>query len=258
MSNTCLPTFIIGGAPRSGTTFLAHVLDQHPDVYIAKPIVPEPKVCLKPCTEGIDGYRQRYHELFSDVTTQRALGEKSSAYFENQDALTRLQAVFEGHDIRFIFIVREPVKRAFSNYLRSYQNGLEKLSFSEAIEQETQRDDPFPLEMSYVRPFDYLTRGYYAAFAERYIRAFGHDHVKFLLFEDLYLRPDHFYRDAQHFIQVDPLPRSVLELPPINATESSAMTLDPFLEKNLRDRMRPDIEKFAVLTGLDIGVWGYE
>jgi hypothetical protein len=41
-----LPTFIIAGAPRGGTTYLYNVLDQHPDIYMAKPGAPEPKFFL--------------------------------------------------------------------------------------------------------------------------------------------------------------------------------------------------------------------
>jgi len=40
------PTFLIAGAPRSGTTWLYHLLDRHPEVYMAKPVRPEPKFFL--------------------------------------------------------------------------------------------------------------------------------------------------------------------------------------------------------------------
>ena len=41
-----LPDFIIGGAPRSGTTWLYALLDRHPDVFMARPRAPEPKFFL--------------------------------------------------------------------------------------------------------------------------------------------------------------------------------------------------------------------
>jgi len=257
LHKTCrLPTFIIGGAPRSGTTFLCHVLDRHPDVYMAKPYAPEPKICLKSCAEGIDGYRQQYHDLFSHAENANALGEKSSAYLENKEAFDRLRKVFNDN-MRFLFIVREPVQRAFSNYVRSFNNGLETLSFAEAVKLEGKRKDPFPPEQSYVRPFDYLLRGDYATFAERYYSAFGRNNVKFVLFENILLNPDQFYRDIQSFIQVDPLPRSALEIAPVNASDKTAIHLDSTLEAELREYMHPKVVQFAQLAGLDIDVWGY-
>lgn len=251
-----LPHFIIGGAPRSGTTFLCHVLDKHPDVYMAKPYAPEPKVCLKPCAEGVDGYRKQYTALYSDVHNKKILGEKSSAYLENKAALERLRSVFQDN-MRFLFIVREPVKRAYSNYLRSKNNGLETLSFKEAVDLEGQRIDPFPPEMSHVRPFDYLVRGDYATYAERYFTAFGRKNVTFVLFENIKHAPDQFYKDIQEAIHVGPLPRSHLETEQINASDGKGERLDGNLETELRERMRPSVERFAQLTGLDVGVWGY-
>jgi len=250
-----LPTFIIGGAPRSGTTFLCHVLDKHPDVFIAKPFSPEPKICLQPAAQGLTEYKKRYEELFAPVTHQKAWGEKSSAYLENINALNHLKNVIT-KQTRFLFIVREPVKRAYSNYLRSKNNGLETLSFSEAIKLEGQRQDPFPPEKSYVRPFDYLIRGDYATYAERYLNAFGRDRVKFILFENIQHAPDAFYKDLQTFIQVDPLPREKIATGKINASEPDE-TLDENLANELREKMRPSVERFSQLTNLDVSVWGY-
>jgi hypothetical protein len=250
-----LPTFIIGGAPRSGTTFLCHVLDKHPDVYLAKPFIPEPKVCLTPCSLGTKGYRERYYQLFADVKHEKVLGEKSSAYLENRDAFERLKLTL--NETRFLFIVREPVKRAYSNYLRSRANGLETLSFAAAVEAEGTRTDPFPPEKSYVRPFDYLIRGDYATFAERYLSAFGPKQVKFVLFEDIILSPDRFYREIQTFVQVDPLTRDKLETEAVNSSDKSNEPLEKDLEHQLRERMRSSVLRFADLTGLDIGAWGY-
>lgn len=252
-----MPTFIIGGAPRSGTTYLCHLLDKHPDVYMAKPFIPEPKVCLMAREEGLPAYRERYAKFFADVKNEKALGEKSSSYFENLDAFKRLKLLF--NQIRFLFIVREPVARAYSNYLFTKKNGFEHLSFEEAIEKEKQRDldDPFPPEMSYVKPFSYLARGDYATFAERYLKGFGKDQVKFVLYEDILLAPDRLHREVQEFIGVDPLPTSKLTVGIVNSTEKERYPIDPRFEQKLREQMRPLVERFAHITGLDVGPWKY-
>ena len=59
-----LPDIVIGGAPRSGTTFLCELLAKHPDVFIARPVIPEPKVLILPHPDDVAGYRARY-EAFS-------------------------------------------------------------------------------------------------------------------------------------------------------------------------------------------------
>ena len=74
-----LPTFIIGGAPRSGTTWLARLCDLHPEIYMAKPISPEPKCFLvdEIYERGLDYYEHSWFEATGDP---RAVGEKSTNY----------------------------------------------------------------------------------------------------------------------------------------------------------------------------------
>src|SRR6185295_1534813 len=85
-----LPDVVIGGAPRSGTTFLAELLAKHPGVYIAQPIIPEPKVCLRPHPLGDAGYADAYAKLFADAPQGSVCVEKTSNYFENAAARERL------------------------------------------------------------------------------------------------------------------------------------------------------------------------
>jgi sulfotransferase family protein len=56
-----IPDIIIGGGPRSGTTFLCNLLSKHPD----PPFIPEPKVCTISHPAGDPGYLERYHALHS-------------------------------------------------------------------------------------------------------------------------------------------------------------------------------------------------
>ena len=57
-----LPTFLIGGSPRAGTTFLYEVLDEHPDIFLAKPRNPEPKFFLidDEYQKGLPYYSHKY------------------------------------------------------------------------------------------------------------------------------------------------------------------------------------------------------
>lgn len=247
-----LPTFIIGGAPRSGTTFLCHALDRHPDVYMAKPYIPEPKVFLTGPRDHA-AYCARYASLFAGAGARRALGEKTSYYLESAEAC----ALIHEHlpDVRMLFVVREPVARAYSNYLWSRQNGLETLSFEEAIGLEGRRPSPLPPEQAYARPFDYLRRGEYDVLARRYYETFGPDAVAFFLYEDVIRQPERRLPDIQAFIGVDPLPLDVGGLGPINAAEATGPPLDPALRRRLWRHFRPSVKRFGALTGLDLSPW---
>jgi Sulfotransferase domain len=252
MSNPLLPTFIIGGAPRSGTTYLAEALARHPDVSMARPFIPEPKVFMGP-RQPVEVYRDRYRALFEKAGPARARGEKTSYYLENPDLCDSIHAVAPG--VRMLFIVREPVSRAYSNYLWSTKNGLETLSFEDAIAQEGKRPNPLSSDKSYARPFDYLERGDYCALAAPYLERFGRDNVLFVLYEDIADRPARLLDRIQDFIGVDRLPFTRLDVGVVNSAKEVGPPIAPETQALLHERMRPSMEHFAALTGLDISPW---
>ena len=103
------PTFLIAGAPRSGTTWLYHLLDRHPDVYMAKPARPEPKFFL------VDelyarGLRHYVDTWFAGAETYVAAGEKSTNYLESATAAERIGRDLPG--VQLVFILRDPTDRA--------------------------------------------------------------------------------------------------------------------------------------------------
>lgn len=255
MGDPLLPTFVIGGAPRSGTTYLAHALDSHPEVAMAKPYVPEPKV-LMTGAPGTAAYRARYESFFDDDDASRARGEKTSYYLEFEPAVRLFDEVLP--EAKILFLVREPVGRAYSNWLWSRQNGIEDLPFEEAVALEGKRESPLPPERSYARPFDYLTRNDYHGFARRWFDALGPERVRFWLYEELVSdQGAGQLAQIQEFIGVEPRELAVPDQLVVGARDTGP-PLDASLERKLRDRMRPGVEAFARLcNGLDLSAWRY-
>jgi sulfotransferase family protein len=254
MADLTRPTFIIGGAPRSGTNFLCHALDRHPAVYMAKPYMPEPKVFMGP-EQPWPVYAARYSELFATAGGRPVLGEKTSYYLENEAACRLIQRYLP--EVRMLFVVREPVARAYSNYLWTKKNGLETLTFDEAVRRQGQRPSPLPPGREYARPYDYLPRGLYDVFAERWFAALGRARVRFLLYEDLVSRPEAVLVGIQDFIGVRRAPLGADDLGVINSARDMGPPLDASLERALRERLTPSVRRFAALTGLNLAVWGY-
>jgi hypothetical protein len=249
-----VPDVIIGGAPRSGTTFLIQALDRHPEVYVAKPIVPEPKVFFGPVLDA-DGYHRRYAQLFGGADAAQVLVEKTTNYFES----SRACALIRQHlpRVRLLFMLREPVARAYSNYLWSKKNGLETLPFEEAVALEGRRQSPLPPEKAHARPYDYLIRGDYATFAQAYLDAFGRENVGFFLYEDIERHPEKLLADIQQFLGVSPLPFERLNVGVVNSARELGPDLDPRLHALLKERMAPAVYRLAALTGMDLSAWGY-
>jgi hypothetical protein len=250
-----LPDVIIGGAPRSGTTFLCELLAKHPAIHVARPFIPEPKVCLIDLEAGDEGIRRRYHALFAAAAPGARRVEKTSYYFENDEARDRLARLLP--DARFVFILREPVTRAHSNWLRTRAQGLETLPFPQAIAEEGRRRSPLPPHQAYARPFDYMTRSRYGTLAEGWIAAVGRERLRFYVLEAALATPEPFVQDLQGFVGVTPLPWAAVSTGRVNANEGEPDTIDPGLARTLRQRIRPEVDRLVALTGLDVSAWGY-
>jgi Sulfotransferase domain len=248
------PDFIIGGAPRCGTTFLCHALSRHPRVHMVQPFIPEPKVFFG-AEQSADTYRDRYARMFAAAGADQVLGEKTSNYLESELACERILRYLPM--VRLVFIFREPVARAYSNYLWSTKNGLETMSFEEAVELEGRRASPLPPEKSHARPFDYLCRGDYATFSERYIRGLGRDNVAFFLYEDIERQPDTMMDRLQRFLGVEPMPFADLDVGVVNSASDVGPELCPGTRARLKERMAPHVARFAKLSELDLSAWEY-
>lgn len=76
-----------------------------------------------------------------------------------------------------------------------------------------------------------------------------------MLFEDATRDPAGFVADLQSWLGVTPLPWQVLATPRINETDDDMSGLDPALARRLRAEIRPEVEAFGQLSGLDLGAW---
>ena len=146
---------------------------------MAKPMAPEPKFFR------IDSLYERglgyYAATWFDGLGARVLGEKSTSYLEEPRVAGRMHRDLP--DVRLIFILRDPVERAWSNYCWSRHNGLETESFAYAIAHEDERAVPERLRDT--RPFSYVARGRYADLLAPYFALFPRDRILVLKFEDL-------------------------------------------------------------------------
>lgn len=220
-----------------------------------KPFIPEPKIFILPEERTPDEYRADIAARVGERAETRLVGEKTSYYFESAVVVPRITQTLL--TVRMVFILREPVARAYSNYLWSRQNGLETLSFEEACNAEATRPDPMPREKAYVRPYDYLSRGRYGTHAQRWLRAVDRKRVLFLLYEDLEAAPERLFERLHEFLGVRPLPLGESLVGRINASEPSTAPPPQEFQQRLRHHFTDEVALFAELTGEDVSLWGY-
>jgi Sulfotransferase domain len=251
-----LPDFIIAGAPRSGTTWLYTLAQRHPQIAMAEPIVPEPKFFLidELWRLGIDYYSAKW---FASLPAGRVLGEKSTNYLESPEVAERIQRALPR--VKLVFSLRNPVDRAYSNYLWSRQNGLETETFERALVLEEQRDRDLAPDLRYARPHAYFSRGLYAEHLGRFYNRFPREQILVLRFEDIRSRPEGIAAAFHRFLGVAEMPALARDLGRLNAAIcSQSEPLSPLLRRRLAERYSAPNIKLAALVGPDFEMWNPE
>lgn len=174
--------FFIVGAQRCGTTYLCHLLDEHPAIEMARPFRPEPKHFLRDVSvaHGPSHYESSF---FGKKPGALLRGEKSTSYMESPSAAKRISDWFPL--ARIVFVLRNPIERAISHYWFSVKNGLETLTMAEAFRREEERRHSFDPGQVSVSPFAYLSRGLYTNAIAMYEDFFPRENIAVLIYEEM-------------------------------------------------------------------------
>ena len=202
------PNFIIAGAAKSGTTSLFYYLSQHPQIEMLKkketnffslegrPLNFEGPGDDKDTNLFSVTSIEDYKTLFDALDSHRLLGEASPSYLYYKEAPLRIKRYIPRAKI--IVILRNPIDRAYSNYMHLLRAGREKLSFREAIEK-----TDFRLKNNWQWFWDYVGIGHYHRQLINYMNCFDSSQLKVVLYDDLKNEPEALLREIFDFLEVD-------------------------------------------------------
>ncbi len=152
--------------------------------------VPEPGVrIIGPLRE--DTYSQGiawYESLFEGGEDCLARGEASTHYLGALDGPELMEKHVPG--LKVIFVLRQPVERAYSHYWHNWKRGWPMPPFSEVVE-----DHPDLRYLLYMSSYERHVR--------RYLDALGPERVHLVLYDDLRSDPPETYRRICRFVGVD-------------------------------------------------------
>lgn len=246
--------FFVVGAQRSGTTYLYHVLNEHPEIEMAAPLRPEPKFFLR--SEINDDDLARYEAAhFSGQDGAWLRGEKSTSYIESEIAAQNIAAIFP--EAKIIIIVRNPVERAISNYWFSVNNALETEPMAYAFRHEEERRENYDRTRFSVSPFAYLSRGRYIDYVALYERFFPPEQINILVFEQFFAQPERVQALYVWLgVSTDFVPPSLEQR--FNASrKQDAPPLVPDLNRYLADYFAGPNAELAARLGIDLQQWGW-
>jgi len=234
-----LPTFLVIGAMKAGTTALAEYLRPHPQVFMAVP--KELDFFTDP---GWEQGLAWYEHHFDGATAAAARGEASPNYSKRHlqpEVAARIAATLP--EVRLVYLIRHPIERIRSMYIHLVADGHE----------------PRPLRTALVDDPDYVLTSSYAYQLEPYLERF--DRSRILVLDADRLRHDRMAALAEvlRFIGVEPRidPESVagehnrsVDRRPVDA----AIPAD--VEQELRRRLAPDVAKLRGLVP-DCSGWDF-
>jgi hypothetical protein len=209
-----MPSFLIVGGQRCGTTSLHRALIAHP--VVAGPIL----------HKGVNYFDLNYHRgpawyrghfpLLS--TARRRAGdwsvgsgepqamESSGYYLYHPLALPRIARDLPG--VRLLIMIRDPVERAYSAWKHAVARGYETEPFERALELEEERlageEERLRTEPGYEsyshRHHAYVARGRYAEQLRRVFELFDRDQVLVIESEEFFARPEEVYDEVLAFL----------------------------------------------------------
>ena len=171
-----LPDFIVAGAQRCGTTSLHSYLSQHPGICMTRE-----KEAHYFCWDLLyDQGLEWYEGHFRHCPEGLVVGETTPDYMYLPGVPERMAK--DVPDARLVFILRNPIDRAYSHYWHEVQLGWERLTFEQAVSSEPSRIPRSPEERYH---FSYVDRGEYAKHLARFLEHFPEEQVHVMLFEDM-------------------------------------------------------------------------
>jgi hypothetical protein len=156
-----MPNFLYIGTSKAGSTWLFNALAVHPDVYLAS------NKGLYYFDQHFAKGRAWYLDHFTGAGDLPAVGEISHSYLSSPQAPARIAEL--NSSMRLLVCLREPVDRAFSDYLDLVKNGQFDGTFEAAQE-------AFPR---------LVQRGLYATHLRAYLEHFPREQIHVQLFDDL-------------------------------------------------------------------------
>jgi hypothetical protein len=201
-----LPSFVVVGAKRAGTSSLYQYLVRHPGVL---------SCAMGKGTHYFDVNFSRgwgwYRSSFPLAGRDGITGEASPYYMFHPLAPARMAAALP--EARVIVVLRDPVERAWSHYQNERRLGAEPLSFEDAIAAEPERlageaermlADPGYQSFAW-RHHSYLARGRYGEQLERLYELFPPAQVLVLQSEALLADPNQALESLWRFLGLAPL-----------------------------------------------------
>lgn len=279
------------GAAKSGSTWLARVIDEHPEIQVSDP--KEPNFFTARGSAYLDrpptGFLASWETYRAGFPTPGKVNADFSIHtMADPDAAKRIRSVFP--QAKFLLILRDPVKRLYSHYRHEERTKLMGKAYVQSLE---------PTFEQAIENQEFLRRSRYAELLEPWTETFPKDRFHIMTTEAAQRDPVTHVKEVFRFLGVDEsflpaqlgkkvhphsLDRGIRRrianisrwlhghglgwtvspisplvpyrfLKKIDRKKVRYPPLDPALEARLRAQLLPDIQQLEEMFGLRLDHW---
>lgn len=200
-----LPNYLVIGASRCGTSWLARNLRVHPEIYL--PNDKELHYFDRHYEKGIAWYENYFRNC-----TELAIGEATPAYFYNPAIPELIYQTLP--DVKLIVSLRNPIDRAYSHYWYCY------------TDRKIKKDDA-SFEEQLIKNPRLIEEGLYTRCLHRYFDLFPKDKILIMRYEEIKTNPERYMSTVYMFLEVDDKfkPPYLDKVVNSSATKSGAMSM---------------------------------
>lgn len=180
MKKKVLPNLLVVGAQKAGTTSLFDILNKHPDFYL-----PKKEIKFFHRDEHYQKGINWYSKHFKNHAGEKYIGDFTPDYMAYSWTAERISKHLD--EPKIIFILRQPAKRAYSQFNFYRMNGVEnETNFEKVIAKEfiDLNQNTF---VNWYTPANYISRSIYSPQIERFSKYFKCENIHIIIFEELFI-----------------------------------------------------------------------
>jgi len=199
--NYPVPNTFIAGAPKCGTTSLAHWLSEHPDVFLSEK--KEPHYFhreLNNCKNKAD-----YLSLFRNCPkSTRIIIDASTSYFTSNESILKIEEQIS--ESKYIVMLRNPIELArswHSECLYLCRENIKDFESAWHLQEYRKNGKKIPLSCTAPSSLQYRDQALIGQSLLFLIENTGRDRVKWVFLEDMQADPQRTFQEVLNFLGVE-------------------------------------------------------
>ncbi len=243
------PNFFIIGAPKSGTTALAHYLAEHPQIHFATPkelfyFSDDHPIARTRHNVHCDEDYLRYF-CHADPRTKLAIGEGSTNYLQSHTAIENILKF--NSESRFVVLLRNPVEVAYGMHgelLRHFFEDEPDFEKAWQLQESRANGENIPKGCVMVNQLQYRDVASYAQQLERLFALVPEDRRRVFIFDDFKSNTQSVYRQTITLLGIEDDGRQ--HFPKVNAARQYRYGVIGRVYQNPPNWVEPAMKRFRV------------